>query len=105
MNCVDRHAAKNPDSIAIIYEKDEPGQHVFITYGELKKMVTKYASILKTVAGVKKGDRVAFYMPSSPNTIAMLLACSRIGAIHQVVFAGFSAEALASRINDGKFSA
>ncbi|CAG7827441.1 unnamed protein product [Allacma fusca] len=104
VNCVDRHARTNPNAVAIIFEKDEPNQHELITYGELQKLVVKYASILRTVANVKKGDRVAFYMPSSPTTIAMLLACSRIGAIHSVVFAGFSSDALASRINDAEAS-
>ncbi len=98
---MDRHANKHPDRVAIIYEKDEPGQHEFITYAQLKQLVIKYAHILRTVGNVKKGDRVAFYLPCGPVAIAMALACSRIGAVHSIVFAGFSADALASRINDG----
>ena len=63
----------------------------------------QYAHMLRTVGNVKKGDRVAFYIPTGPTAVAMALACARIGAIHSVAFAGFSAEALASRINDGNF--
>ncbi|ODM98549.1 Acetyl-coenzyme A synthetase 2-like, mitochondrial [Orchesella cincta] len=100
VNCVDRHAVQDPNRTAIIFEKDEPNQHELISYAELKKLVCKYASILRTVGNVKKGDRVAFYLPCGPTAIAMALACTRIGAIHSIVFAGFSAEALASRIND-----
>jgi acetyl-CoA synthetase len=99
---VDRHAKTNPDRVAIIYEKDEPGHHEFITYRQLKELVVKYAHILKTVGNVKKGDRVAFYLPCGPTAVAMSLACARLGAIHSIVFAGFSADALASRINDGE---
>lgn len=100
VNCVDRHAAKDPNRTAIIFEKDEPNQHELISYLELQTLVKKYASILRNVANVKKGDRIAFYLPCGPTALAMALACARIGAIHSIVFAGFSAEALASRIND-----
>lgn len=100
VNCVDRHAEKDPNRTAIIFEKDEPNQHELISYSELQTLVKKYASILRNVANVKKGDRVAFYLPCGPTAMAMALACTRIGAIHSIVFAGFSAEALASRIND-----
>lgn len=103
MNCVDRHAAKDPDRVAIIYERDEPGNHEFLTYGQLKELVVKYAQILRQVGNVRKGDRVAFYLPCGPTAIAMSLACARIGAVHSIIFAGFSAEALASRINDGQY--
>ena len=76
---------------------------VFI-YRELQEMVCKIANVLQA-HGISKGDRVAIYMPNSPQAVACMLACMRIGAIHSVVFAGFSAEALAARIQDGKCSA
>jgi acetyl-CoA synthetase len=104
VNCVDRHAKKNPNKVALIWEKDEPGQEERITYGQLQELVQRYAWILREVGGVKKGDRVAFYLPCGPTAVAMCLACARIGAVHSIVFAGFSAEALASRINDGNGS-
>jgi len=99
---VDRHAKRDPNKTALIYEKDEPGQHETISYGQLLEMVKTYAAILRKVGNVKKGDRVAFYLPCGPTAVAMSLACARIGAVHSIVFAGFSAEALASRINDGE---
>jgi len=78
---VDRHAARNPNGIALIYEKDEPNQHEQISFGQLKEMVVHYAYILRTVANVAKGDRVALYMPNSINAVAFALACARLGAI------------------------
>lgn len=96
-NCVDRHAKKNPDKVALIWEKDEPNQIEKVTYKELLDMVCKVANVLLS-EGVKKGDCVAIYMPVSPVAVASMLACTRIGAVHNVVFAGFSAEALAQRI-------
>ncbi|XP_028409880.1 acetyl-coenzyme A synthetase 2-like, mitochondrial [Dendronephthya gigantea] len=98
-NCLDRHVEKNPDSVAFIWEKDEPGTHETLTYRELLKMTCQIANMLKK-HGVKKGDRVCIYLPNCPLAAATMLACSRIGAVHSVVFAGFSAEALANRITD-----
>ncbi|KXS13652.1 acetate--CoA ligase [Gonapodya prolifera JEL478] len=100
-NCVDRHAAKTPTKTALIWESDEPGQHIHISYGELLKQVCLVANVLKSF-GVRKGDVVAIYLPMVPELVYAMLACARIGAIHSVVFAGFSAEALRERINDAK---
>ena len=99
VNCVDRHAASSPDKIALIWEKDEPGQTEQVTYCQLQEMVCRISNVLREL-DVKKGDRVAIYMPVSPVAVAAMLACTRIGAVHSVVFAGFSAEALAQRIQD-----
>jgi len=100
-NCLDRHAASNPQGVALIWERDEPGTHIEVTYKELLEMTCRVANAMKS-QGVKKGDVVCIYMPVSPIAVAAMLACTRIGAPHSVVFAGFSAEALASRINDAK---
>ena len=99
VNCVDRHAKLTPNKVALIWEKDEPGQTESVSYKYLHEMVGKMSNVLKEF-GVKKGDRVAIYMPVSPVAVAAMLACTRIGAIHSVVFAGFSADALAQRIQD-----
>ncbi|KAI8903786.1 hypothetical protein EDD86DRAFT_214239, partial [Gorgonomyces haynaldii] len=99
VNCVDRHALKNPDGIAIIHEMDEPGHHKYVTWRELLSQVCRFANVLKKY-GVRKGDTVAIYMPMVPEAAVAMLACARIGAIHSVVFAGFSAEALRDRILD-----
>ncbi|XP_041469500.1 acetyl-coenzyme A synthetase 2-like, mitochondrial isoform X2 [Lytechinus variegatus] len=99
VNCIDRHKEAAPDRVALIWEKDEPNQAEKITYKQLYEMTNQLANSLRR-HGVKRGDRVAIYMPVSPLTVAAMLACARIGAIHSVVFAGFSAEALASRIID-----
>lgn len=101
VNCVDRHLPTQGDQVALIWEKDEPGVQEYVTYRQLSEMVGKIANVLKN-SGVSKGDRVAIYLPMSPITIATMLACARIGAIHSVVFAGFSAAALASRIQDAQ---
>ncbi|GJJ77172.1 acetyl-CoA synthetase [Entomortierella parvispora] len=98
-NCVDRHAMSNPDKIAIIYEADEPNQSENITYGELLRRVCQLAGALRA-RGIRKGDTVAIYMPMIPEAVVALLACTRIGALHSVVFAGFSAEALRDRVQD-----
>lgn len=98
-NCVDRHAKAHPDKVAIIYEADEPGEGRKITYGELFREVCKMANTLKTL-GIRKGDNVAIYMPMIPETVVAMLACARIGAVHSVVFAGFSAESLRERVVD-----
>jgi len=100
-NCVDRHAAADPDKAAIIYEADEPGEGRIISYGELLREVSKLAWTLKQM-GVKKGDTVAVYLPMIPEAVVALLACTRVGAIHSVVFAGFSSDSLRDRIIDAK---
>jgi acetyl-CoA synthetase len=99
LNCIDRHLADRADQIAIIWEKDEPGQEERITYRELHREVCRLANVYKA-AGIGKGDRVALYMPMIPQAVYAMLACARIGAIHSVVFAGFSAESLRDRILD-----
>jgi acetyl-CoA synthetase len=97
-NCVDRHLATRADQTAILWEPDDPNTAGrTITYRELHENVCKFANVLKN-EGVKKGDRVTIYMPMIPEVAFAMLACARIGAIHSVVFAGFSAEALAGRI-------
>ncbi|KAG0322878.1 acetyl-CoA synthetase [Linnemannia gamsii] len=98
-NCVDRHAITTPNKVAMIYEADEPNQSENITYGELLRKVCQLAGALRA-RGIRKGDTVAIYMPMIPETVVALLACARIGALHSVVFAGFSAEALRDRIKD-----
>ncbi|KAI9373806.1 acetyl-coenzyme a synthetase [Aspergillus egyptiacus] len=98
-NCVDRHAIKNPDKVAIIYEADEPSEGRTITYGELRREVSRVAWVLKQ-RGVQKGDTVAIYLPMIPEAIIAFLACSRIGAVHSVVFAGFSSDSLRDRVVD-----
>ncbi|KAF6039105.1 ACSS1 [Bugula neritina] len=98
-NCIDRHVESNPDQTALIWEKDEPGTEERVSYKELLDMTCRVANVLKG-HGISKGDRVAIYMPNSPLAVASMLACMRIGAVHSVVFAGFSAEALATRIQD-----
>ena len=100
VNCIDRHAKSNPEKTAIIFEPNNPNEkQKSLTYLELLKEVSKTANILKSI-GVKKGDRVCIYLPMIPELAFSVLACARIGAIHSVVFAGFSSEALATRIND-----
>lgn len=99
-NCLDRHLATRGDQVAIKYEGNDPASPVQdITYRELYERVCQTANALKEM-GIKKGDRVCFYMPMVPELAIAVLACARIGAIHSVVFAGFSAKALADRIND-----
>lgn len=98
-NCVDRHAFATPDAVAIIYESDEPGHSQKITYSELLGQVCRFANVLKKY-NVRKGDAVAIYMPMVPQAAVAMLACARIGAVHSVVFAGFSSEALRDRVLD-----
>ncbi|HEX7044735.1 MAG TPA: acetate--CoA ligase [Burkholderiales bacterium] len=98
-NCLDRHLEKRGDQIAILWEGDDPKEDRRITYRELHQEVCKFANVLKS-RGVKKGDRVCIYMPMIPETAAVMLACARIGAIHSVVFGGFSPESLKDRILD-----
>ncbi|KAJ7160430.1 acetate--CoA ligase [Mycena filopes] len=100
-NCVDRHAFTSPDRVAIIYEADEPGEGRSVTYSELLREVCGLANVLKGM-GVRKGDTVSVYLPMTWHAAAAFLACARIGAIHSVVFAGFSAESLRDRVNDCK---
>ncbi len=99
-NCIDRHAAAHPDRMALIWEPNNPHDQVRrFTYAELLKEVSKCAHALQSL-GIEKGDRVCIYMPMVPELAFTVLACARIGAIHSVVFAGFSATALAERIKD-----
>ena len=103
-NCIDRHAKNTPDKTAIIFEPNDPCEkNKLFTYSELLKEVCKMANVLKSM-GVKKGDRVCIYLPMIPELAFSVLACARIGAIHSVVFAGFSSQALATRIDDCKSS-
>ncbi len=98
-NCLDRHAAKTPDRAAIIWEGDDPSVDKTISYAELTTLVCQMANVLKK-HNVKKGDRVTIYMPMVPEAAIAMLACTRIGAIHSVVFGGFSPDSLADRIID-----
>jgi len=98
-NCLDRHLAKRGDQIAIIWEGDDPKDSKSITYKELHAEVCRFANVLKA-KGVKKGDRVTIYMPMIPEAAYAMLACARIGAVHSVVFGGFSPDSLAGRIID-----
>ncbi len=98
-NCIDRHLETRGDQVAIIWEGDDPADDKKITYRELHEHVSKLANVLKS-RGVKKGDRVCIYMPMIPEAAYAMLACARIGAVHSVVFGGFSAESLKDRILD-----
>ena len=98
-NCLDRHLETRGDQTAIIWEGDDPADHRHISYRELHEEVCKFANVLKA-EGAKKGDRITIYMPMIPEAAVAMLACARIGAVHSVVFGGFSPDALAGRIND-----
>ncbi len=98
-NCIDRHLEKRGDQTAILWEGDDPDHAKHITYRELHAQVCKLANVLKDL-GVNKGDRVVIYMPMIPETAYAMLACARIGAVHSVVFGGFSPDSLASRVKD-----
>jgi len=98
-NCVDRHLETRGDQTAIIWEGDDPKDDAAITYRELHEQVSKFGNVLKNL-GVKKGDRVTIYMPMVPEAAYAMLACARIGAVHSVVFGGFSPDSLAGRIED-----
>jgi len=101
-NCLDRHLLNNPDKIAILFEPNDPNEESEkISYKELHKRVCVFANVLKS-KNIKKGDRVCIYMPMVPELTVAVLACARIGAVHSVVFAGFSSTALAARINDAE---
>ncbi len=98
-NCIDRHLADKADTTAIIWEGDDPSESKHITYRELHEQVCRFANVLKA-RGVRKGDRVTIYLPMIPEAAYAMLACARIGAIHSVVFGGFSPDSLANRILD-----
>ena len=98
-NCIDRHLEKRGDQIAIIWEGDDPKDSKSITYRQLHKKVCTFANVLKA-SGVKKGDRVTIYLPMIPEAAYAMLACARIGAVHSIVFGGFSPDSLANRIED-----
>ena len=98
-NCVDRHVETRGDDVAIIWEGDDPDRDLKITYRELQARVSRMANVLKQI-GAGKGDRITIYMPMIPEAAVAMLACARIGAVHSVVFGGFSPDALAGRIED-----
>ncbi len=98
-NCIDRHLESKGDDVAIIWEGDDPSRDLKITYRELHERVCRFANALKAL-GAKKGDRITIYMPMIPEAAIAMLACARIGAVHSVVFGGFSPDALAGRIHD-----
>ncbi|MDY0882263.1 acetate--CoA ligase [Dongia soli] len=98
-NCIDRHLADRAQQTAIIWEGDDPSESKHITYAELHEQVCRMANVLKA-AGAKRGDRITIYMPMIPEAAYAMLACTRIGAIHSVVFGGFSPDSLANRIQD-----
>ena len=100
-NCIDRHAKDDPDRIAIIWEGDDPNDVKKISFKELLTNVSKAANVLKKL-GVKKGDRVTIYLTMIPELAYMMLACTRIGAVHSIIFGGFSADSIAGRILDCK---
>jgi acetyl-CoA synthetase len=101
MNCIDRHLPHRADQVAIIWEGDDPSLSRHITYRELHEQVCRFANVLKA-HGVRKGDRVTIYLPMIPEAAYAMLACARIGAVHSVVFGGFSPDALAGRIEDAQ---
>jgi acetyl-CoA synthetase len=101
VNCIDRHLATRGDQVAIIWEGDEPTDDAKITYNELADHVGRLANVMKA-QGVKKGDRVCIYMPMIPEAAYAMLACARIGAVHSIVFGGFSPDSLANRIQDSE---
>ena len=99
VNCIDRHLATRGEQVALIFEGDDPSVSYSVTYNHLSKEVNKRANLLKKY-GVKKGDRVTLYLPMVPEAAFFMLACSRIGAVHNIVFGGFSPDSIASRIQD-----
>ena len=100
-NCLDRHLAKHGDKTAIIWEGDDPNDSRRISYRELHAEVCRCANLLKNL-GIGKGDRVCIYLPMIPEAAIAMLACARIGAVHSVVFGGFSPDSLAGRIADSQ---
>ena len=101
VNCIDRHLATRGEQVAIIWEGDDPTVDEKITYRQLHERVCKFANVLKSM-GVKKGDRVTIYLPMIPEAAYAMLACARIGAIHSIVFGGFSADSLQNRVEDAE---
>ena len=100
-NCIDRHLKSWRKNKAAIIWEGEPGEFRTLTYLQLYRQVCKFANVMKKL-GIQKGDRVALYMPLVPELAIAMLACSRIGATHTVIFGGFSADAIRDRVNDGK---
>ncbi|MGZ0190697.1 MAG: AMP-binding protein, partial [Alphaproteobacteria bacterium] len=100
-NCIDRHLATRANDVAIVWEGDDPSEDAKITYQELHDEVCRLANAMKA-RGVEKGDRICLYMPMIPEAAYAMLACARIGAIHSIVFGGFSPDSLAQRIDDSK---
>src|SRR5699024_142741 len=100
-NCIDRHLETKGEQVAIIWEGDSPDEDKTLTYRELHQQVCRFANALKA-QGIKKGDVVSIYMPMVVEAAIAMLACTRIGAIHTVIFGGFSPDAIASRMNDSK---
>ncbi|MCI0431010.1 MAG: AMP-binding protein, partial [Rhodospirillales bacterium] len=98
-NCLDRHLPQRAAQTAILWESDDPKEHRHVSYGELHQSVCRLANVLKA-KGIRKGDRVTIYLPMIPEIAVAMLACARIGAIHSVVFGGFSPESLVGRIQD-----
>ena len=98
-NCIDRHLPKRAEQTAILWEGDDPGEDRRVTYRELHEAVCRLANVLKD-RGVRKGDRVTIYLPMIPEAAFAMLACARIGAVHSVVFGGFSPDSLVGRIRD-----
>lgn len=101
-NCIDRHAFRNPNKVALIHEANHPGASRAITYGQLLRDVCQLSWVLTKDMGVRKGDVVAIYMPTIAEAVVAMLACARIGAVHTVIFAGFSADSLRDRIADAR---
>ncbi|MCA1974995.1 MAG: AMP-binding protein, partial [Caenispirillum sp.] len=101
VNCLDRHLEKRGDQVAIIWEGDDPADDAKITYRDLYERVCKFANALRTM-GVKKGDRVCIYLPMIPEAAVAMLACARVGAVHSIVFGGFSPDSLSNRIQDSE---
>ncbi|MFA7306415.1 MAG: acetate--CoA ligase [Hyphomicrobium sp.] len=101
VNCIDRHLAKRGDQVAIIWEGDSPNDSETITYRQLSERVQRFANVLKK-HGVKKGDRVTIYLPMIPEAAYAMLACTRIGAVHSIVFGGFSPDSLQNRVEDAE---
>lgn len=99
VNCIDRHLPHRADDVALLWEGDSPTESRSITYGQLHEQVCRFANVLKS-NGIRKGDRVTLYLPMIPEAAVAMLACCRIGAIHSIVFGGFSPDALAGRIQD-----
>jgi len=100
-NCIDRHLATRGDQVAIIWEGDDPSESRSITYSQLHDEVCRFANVLRN-REVKKGDTVTIYMPMIPEAAFAMLACARLGAVHSIVFGGFSPDSLAGRIQDAK---